>query len=41
MKQLAEHPVERTSTEPPPPTWGKRKLPLPAATNSSGAGGGR
>jgi tricorn protease len=42
LQQLAEHPVQRTSTEPPPPTWGKRKLPLgPAAGTGAGAGGGR
>jgi tricorn protease len=28
MKQLQEHPVTRVSTEPPPPTWGERKVPL-------------
>ena len=39
MKQLADHPVNRTSTEPPSPTWGQRKLPLPAATGSSSGGG--
>jgi len=38
LQQLAAHPVDRTSTEPPPPTWGKRKLPLPSA---AGAGGGQ
>ncbi len=40
LQQLAAHPVDRRSTEPPPPTWGKRKLPLPSAAGS-GAGGGR
>jgi tricorn protease len=25
MQQLKEHPVQRMMTEPPPPTWGKRK----------------
>ena len=28
MKQLEEHPVKRLSTEPAPPTWGERKIPL-------------
>ncbi|MBV9268333.1 MAG: PD40 domain-containing protein [Acidobacteriaceae bacterium] len=28
MKELTEHPVTRLSTEPPPPTWGERKIPL-------------
>ncbi|HZS57094.1 MAG TPA: PDZ domain-containing protein [Bryobacteraceae bacterium] len=28
MKELQEKPVERRSTEPPPPTWGERKVPL-------------
>jgi tricorn protease len=41
MKQLAEHPVDRTNTEPPSPTWGKRKTPLPAAATTTGSGGGR
>ena len=26
MRLLKEHPVDRMSTEPPPPTWGKRKI---------------
>jgi tricorn protease len=25
MRMLKEHPTERRTTEPPPPTWGKRK----------------
>ncbi|MGH7688426.1 MAG: S41 family peptidase [Gemmatimonadaceae bacterium] len=29
LKQLAEHPVQRDSVEPPYPTWGKRIKPLP------------
>jgi tricorn protease len=28
MKQLNEHPVNRMSSEPPPPTWGERKVPF-------------
>ena len=28
MKKLQEHPVHRLTTEPPPPTWGQRKIPL-------------
>ncbi len=28
MKELQEKPVERLSKEPPPPTWGQRKVPL-------------
>ncbi|MEO6778790.1 MAG: PDZ domain-containing protein, partial [Gemmatimonadaceae bacterium] len=28
MRQLAEHPVERATHEPPPPMWGKRVKPL-------------
>ncbi|MEO8026175.1 MAG: PDZ domain-containing protein [Bryobacteraceae bacterium] len=28
MQQLKAHPVERRSTEPPPPTWGQRKTPM-------------
>jgi tricorn protease len=28
MRQLAEHPVERATHEPPPPTWGKRVKPM-------------
>ena len=31
LKQLAEHPVTRDMTEPPPATWGKRIKPLPPA----------
>ncbi len=27
MKQLAAHPVDRATKEPPPPTWGKRVKP--------------
>ena len=27
MKQLAAHPVDRATKEPPPPTWGKRAKP--------------
>ena len=30
LKMLRDHPVERTGHEPASPTWGKRKLPLPA-----------
>jgi tricorn protease len=40
MKQLSEHPVQRTATEPPSPTWGQRKQPWPAGS-AAGAGGGR
>ncbi|HVX41218.1 MAG TPA: PDZ domain-containing protein [Gemmatimonadaceae bacterium] len=29
MKELKEHPVDRMTHEPPPPTWGKRIKPLP------------
>jgi tricorn protease len=25
LRLLKEHPVHRMTTEPPPPTWGKRK----------------
>jgi len=34
MRQLKERPVNRMTTEPPPPTWGKRKEPVmpPPAT---------
>jgi tricorn protease len=28
MRLLKEHPVDRMSKEPPPPTWGKRRVPL-------------
>jgi tricorn protease len=28
MKQLREHPVNRLAHEPPPPTWGERKVPF-------------
>src|SRR5262249_26035290 len=34
MQQLAEHPVQRRMTEPPPPTWGKR--PGEVATRGQG-----
>jgi hypothetical protein len=27
MKQLKEHPVERSMKEPPSPTWGRRVKP--------------
>jgi tricorn protease len=33
MRMLREHPVDRTDKEPPPPTWGKRRLALPAEGN--------
>ncbi len=29
LKELKEHPVDRMTHEPPPPTWGKRIKPLP------------
>jgi len=34
LRQLKEKPVNRMTTEPPPPTWGQRKeqLPVPATT---------
>jgi tricorn protease len=28
MRMLKEHPVDRLSKEPPPPTWGKRRSPM-------------
>ncbi len=36
LKQLAEHPVHRDSTEPPYPTWGKRIKPLPPLKGGGG-----
>jgi tricorn protease len=30
LQELAQHPVDRLTHEPPPPTWGKRVTPLPA-----------
>jgi tricorn protease len=40
MRQLKERPVNRMSTEPPPPTWGTRKgqMTLPPATGGKGSG---
>ncbi len=39
LKQLAEHPVHRDSTEPPYPTWGKRLKPMPANVGRTGDAG--
>ncbi|HEY5219770.1 MAG TPA: PDZ domain-containing protein [Gemmatimonadaceae bacterium] len=39
LKQLAEHPIHRDSTEPPPAMWGKRIKPLPPMKGGSGGGG--
>jgi tricorn protease len=41
MRQLKERPVNRMSTEPPPPTWGMRKGQMPAAPASGGKGSGQ
>lgn len=36
LRMLKEKPVNRMTTEPPPPTWGQRKVDTPAAPASSG-----
>jgi tricorn protease len=36
LRMLKEKPVNRTSTEPPPPTWGQRKQPLSRPTTGGG-----
>ncbi|HUX34840.1 MAG TPA: PDZ domain-containing protein [Gemmatimonadaceae bacterium] len=36
LKQLAEHPVQRDMSEPPPATWGKRIKPLPPIKGGGG-----
>ncbi|HEY6399897.1 MAG TPA: PDZ domain-containing protein, partial [Blastocatellia bacterium] len=41
MRQLKERPVNRMSTEPPPPTWGVRKGQMPAAPASGAKGSGQ
>jgi len=38
MRMLKEHPPERLTEEPPPPTWGKRKWPLSAPPAANGGG---
>jgi tricorn protease len=40
MRQLKERPVNRMTTEPPPPTWGERKgqAPAPVTTGARGRG---
>jgi tricorn protease len=39
LRMLKEKPVTRTSTEPPPPTWGQRKQPV--SRPATGGGGNR
>jgi tricorn protease len=41
MRQLKERPVNRMSTEPPPPTWGTRKGPMPGPATTDGKGSGQ
>ncbi len=41
MRQLKEHPVNRMITEPPPPTWGKRKEQLTTPATAEGKGRGQ
>jgi tricorn protease len=41
MRQLKERPVNRMTTEPPPPTWGERKGQAPAPVTTSGRGRGQ
>jgi tricorn protease len=36
LRMLKEKPVNRTSTEPPPPTWGQRKQPLSVPARGGG-----
>jgi tricorn protease len=38
LRMLKEHPVNRMDHEPPPPTWGKRKLPISPSPGTSGSG---
>lgn len=40
LRMLKEHPPERLTKEPAPPTWGKRKYPLGPATGTGTNGGG-
>ncbi len=40
LQQLAAHPVQRDTTEPPPAMWGKRIKPLPPQKSGGGGGGG-
>jgi len=37
LEQLAAHPVQRDTTEPPPATWGKRMKPLPPLKSGNGS----
>ncbi|HLW77521.1 MAG TPA: PDZ domain-containing protein, partial [Bryobacteraceae bacterium] len=41
LRMLKEKPVERTSHEPTPPTWGKRKVPMSAPATTGGGGNNR
>jgi tricorn protease len=40
LRMLAEKPVTRMTTEPPPPTWGQRKVPMSSAPATGGGGQG-
>ena len=41
LRMEQEKPVTRMTTEPAPPTWGRRKQPLSAPVNTGGGTGGR
>jgi tricorn protease len=34
LRQLEEHPVRRMATEPPPPEWGKRRVPAEVSSRN-------